>query len=129
GIYYAAAKLSETWYFIPAIVASSVFPSIMNARKKDYSLYLKRLQQLFDISVWFAVLIAIIISLTSPLIIRVLYGSEYEMASPVLSLHVWSGVFVFLGAIASKWVIAENYTANALLRSIMGAVLNIVLNL
>ena len=129
GYYYSAVKLSETWYFLPAVIGSSVFPAILNARRKSEKLYKKRLQLLFDLSAWFAIATSLIISLSSKFVIEILYGVEYLKAAPVLSVHIWSGVFVFLGIIASKWVIAENYTGNALIRSILAAILNIVLNI
>ncbi|MFT4304765.1 MAG: flippase, partial [Candidatus Woesearchaeota archaeon] len=49
GIYSAAVKLSETWYFLPMIITASVFPAILNARKKSKELYLKRIQTLYDV--------------------------------------------------------------------------------
>jgi len=128
GLYYSAVKLSETWYFIPTIIGASVYPAILNAKKKSEVLYKKRLQILFDFSAWFAIAISLAICVTSPWIIKILYGPEYAAAASVLSVHIWSGVFVFLGIIAGKWVIAENYTKNALIRTAIGAVLNIALN-
>lgn len=129
GIYYSAVKLSETWYFIPTIVGASVFPAIVNAKRKSNELYLSRLQILFDYSTWFAIIISILISLFSKNIIDIFYGQQYSLAAPILSVHIWSGIFVFLGIIASKWVIVENYTKNALERTIFGAIINVFLNL
>lgn len=129
GIYYSAVKLSETWYFIPTIIGASVFPAIINAKRKSHQLYMDRLQVLFDYSTLFAVVISVLISLFSKNIIDIFYGHQYSLAAPILSIHIWSGIFVFLGIIASKWVLAENYTKNALERTVWGAVLNIFLNL
>ncbi len=129
GIYYSAVKLSEAWYFIPTIIGSSIFPYILSARKKSKKLYKDRLQFLFDVSTIASLFISILIFIFSRQIINILYGHEYSYASTILSVHIWSGVFVFLGIIASKWVVAENKTINALLRTSIGAVINIVLNL
>ena len=35
GQYAAAVKLSEAWYFIPMVIASSLFPAIINAKKTE----------------------------------------------------------------------------------------------
>jgi len=35
GIYSAAARISESWYFIPVAIVTSVFPAIIHARKTD----------------------------------------------------------------------------------------------
>ena len=34
GIYAAAVKLCEAWYFVPGVAASSLFPAVIEARKK-----------------------------------------------------------------------------------------------
>ena len=39
GIYAAAVKVSEIWYFIPVVIASSLFPAIINSRKINEVLY------------------------------------------------------------------------------------------
>jgi O-antigen/teichoic acid export membrane protein len=128
GIYSSAVKISEAWYFVPMIISSSVFPSILRVRKKSKELYLRRIQMLYDFFTWFTISVALIVTFLSPYIINILYGSEYAMASTVLSIHIWAGVFVFLGVASSKWVISEGYTKNALIRTMAGTILNIFLN-
>lgn len=128
GIYYAAVKLSETWYFIPTVIATSVYPAILNAKRKSEEVYKQRLQILFDFSTWMGMTISVLICIFSPWIIKIMYGSDYAASAAILSVHIWSGVFVFSGLIASKWVVAENYVKNALLRTSLGALLNIGLN-
>jgi O-antigen/teichoic acid export membrane protein len=34
GIYAAAVKLCEAWYFVPTVVTASVFPAIISSKKK-----------------------------------------------------------------------------------------------
>jgi O-antigen/teichoic acid export membrane protein len=38
GHYAAAVRLSEAWYFVPMAITSSVFPAIINAKKKRRAL-------------------------------------------------------------------------------------------
>ena len=47
GIYSAAVKISEAWYFIPTIITMSVFPSIIDAKKISKNMYNERLQKLY----------------------------------------------------------------------------------
>jgi O-antigen/teichoic acid export membrane protein len=128
GIYSAAVKISEAWYFIPTAIATSVFPAIIKSKQKSKQLYLKRMQKLYDFSTWSSIGFALLITFFSGIIINVLYGDEYARAASVLSVHIWAGVFVFMGSIASKWVINENYTKNALLRTLIASLINIFLN-
>jgi O-antigen/teichoic acid export membrane protein len=128
GIYSSAVKLSEAWYFIPNIVSVSVFPSILNTKRKSEKLYRERLQMLYDSFTWFTILVAIVVSLSSPLIIKTLYGDEYIKASSVLAVHIWAGVGVFGGVAVGKYLIAENLTKISLFMTSIGAICNIILN-
>ncbi|MEO8795967.1 MAG: flippase, partial [Daejeonella sp.] len=129
GIYSAAARISEAWYFIPVAIITSVMPAIVQARKKDLVHYQKRLQNLYDLLVAISLPVALIISFSASLIISILYGKDFEGAGLILSIHIWSGVFVFLGSASSQYLLAEAYTVISLKRTAIGALVNILLNL
>lgn len=129
GEYAAAVKLSEAWYFIPTIIASSLFPAIVNAKIRDEKLYESRLKKLYNLMVIMALSIAIPMTFLSEFIILNLYGQEYSNAVSVLKIHIWSGVFVFIGVVYGKFLVNENLTKKALYRTIFGVVINILLNL
>jgi len=129
GIYGAAANLSEAWYFIPVAIVTSVFPALINARKTDLERYHKRLGNLYDLLVYICLPVAIFISVTANFIIYLLYSNEFEGAGMMLSIHIWSGIFVFLGSASSQYLIAEGYTKIAFYRTAAGAIVNILLNL
>jgi O-antigen/teichoic acid export membrane protein len=78
--------------------------------------------------VYLSVPTALVITFAAPLIYK-LYKPEYAYAAPVLSVHIWSGVFVFLGAASSQYLIAENFNKLTFIRTGFGAIVNIVLNL
>jgi O-antigen/teichoic acid export membrane protein len=128
GHYAAAVRISEAWYFIPIVISSSLFPAIINAKKNDNKLYFKRLKQLLSFLVWFAIFIAIPMTFFSKNLIDTLYGNAYYQAGPVLMLHIWGAVFIFLGEASSRWFISENLQRYLFYRTLMGAILNILLN-
>jgi O-antigen/teichoic acid export membrane protein len=129
GIYQTVVSLSESWYFIPVAIVTSVFPAIMNARRDDQERYQKRLQNMYDLMVWLSLSIAIVTTFISPLAYRIVYKPEFWSGSHVLSVHVWAGIFVFLGSASGQYLIAEGYTKISLARTAFGAVVNIVLNI
>jgi O-antigen/teichoic acid export membrane protein len=129
GLYAAAVKLSEAWYFVPVAITSSVFPAIINAKKQSEELYYQRLQKLYDLMVWLAVAIALPTTFLAPWVIRVLYGEAFLPAAGVLSIHIWAGVFVFLGVASGKWFITENFMKLSFYRTFFGAIGNVVFNL
>jgi O-antigen/teichoic acid export membrane protein len=128
GIYNAAAKLSEAWYFIPMAIVSSVFPAIIHARTTDLERYHKRIVSLYDLLVLISLPVAIFISFFANDIIHLLYADGFTGAGPMLSIHIWSGIFVFLGSASSQYLLAEGYTMISFQRTALGAVVNILLN-
>ena len=129
GQYAAAVKLSEVWYFIPVLITQSIFPAIINAKRGDGILYQQRMQQLYDFMTFLSLSIAIIITLSSSLIMNTLFGQAYFGSDKVLAIHIWAGVLVFFGTARGKWIIAENLQRRALIVHITGAILNVILNL
>lgn len=129
GIYSAAVRVSEVWYFIPGIIVSSVFPSIIEARKIDEKLYYQRLQKLYDLIVWIALAVALPMTFVSPWLITILFGNDYTEAGAILSIHIWSALFVFLGVASSNWFLIENKQILSFQRTALGAITNVLLNL
>ena len=128
GQYAAAARISGAWNFIPTAIAVSVFPAIINAKKKSENLYQTRIQKLNDIMVWISLAIAIPVTFLSDQIIELLYGSQYSEAGSVLMIHIWSGVFVFLAVANERWIICENLQKFLAINTIIAAIVNIGLN-
>jgi len=62
-------------------------------------------QRLLNILTTVSVTIAIVVSCFSNTITSVLYGAKYPGIGSILAVHVWTGVFVFLGVGASNWFI------------------------
>lgn len=129
GIYSAAVRLSEAWYFIPTIICSSLFPAIINAKLKDDNLYMDRLQRLYNLMVVLGVVIILPVLLFSSWMIQILYGSEFIESAMVLNIHILGSVFVFLGVANQKWFISENIQAYNIICLGMGMMANILLNI
>jgi PST family polysaccharide transporter len=129
GIYTSATKLTEIWYMIPMIVVSSVFPSIVQSKEQDEQLYQRRITRLFSLMAAISLLIAVPMSLCSNWVVVTMYGTAYQAAGPVLAIHIWASLFVFYGVAQGPWDLTENLTRLAMVRIVMGATVNILLNL
>jgi O-antigen/teichoic acid export membrane protein len=127
GIYSAAVKISEMWYFVPGAIVSSVFPSIVKSRENP-KLYYPRLQKLFNLMTLFAYAVALPLTFISHWLVSILYGAEFIDAAPILALHIWTGLFVSIGLARGPYIITEGLTHFSALTSTGGAVINIVLN-
>ncbi len=128
GIYSAATRISEVWYFIPAVIVSSVSPSIIEAKRISETLYYQRLQRLFNLMAGLAFAIAVPVTLFSKQLVLMLFGESYSDAGPVLAIHIWAVFFMFLAATQKIWDAAENLMLLSLKRTLIGAVINIILN-
>ncbi len=129
GYYAAAVKLCEAWYFVPMAISTSVFPAIVNAKQISEKLYLSRLQKLYDFLAAVSIAIAIPVTLLSGFIINFLFGPEYQPAAPVLTIYIWAGVATFLGVASSQYLINENLTKLSFYRTLIGMIVNVILNI
>lgn len=131
GIYATVVRFSEVWYFIPMAIVTSVFPAIIHAKMADEKRYQKRLQNMYDLMVVISLGIAIVMTFGSDLLYHIAYRNnpEYFAGADVLKVHIWAGIFVFLGSASGQYLINEGFTQLSLLRTAMGAIVNIVLNL
>jgi PST family polysaccharide transporter len=128
GLYSAATRVSEVWYFIPTAIVSSVSPAIMRVKDKP-ELFYSRMRKLFSLMTLTAYVVGTIVALSSRAIIHILYSNGYSAAAPVLAVHIWASVFVFLGVAQSPWDLSKNLLTYSLYRTIAGAVINIAMNL
>jgi len=129
GLYSAALRLSEVWYVIPAVLVSSTMPYLTDAYSKSFRLYKRRLQQLMNNLVTMAYIVAIVMTFISGPIIKLLYGAAYDSVDEILSVHIWAGVFVFLGISGSAATMNEGLIKVSLFQAMIGALVNISLNL
>lgn len=130
GIYTAAARLSEVWYFIPVAAAAAVRPRLARlfaeGRWEEYRLGTQRfLSAALGVS-----LIAVVgVLVFGDQLVIALYGPAFASAGSVLRVHILAAPFVFLGLAAGQWFIDRSMTKIMMARSLVGAGVNVALNL
>jgi len=129
GIYAAAVKICEAWYFLPTAVIASLFPAVIEARIKSETLFDERVQNLYDLMVWSSVAVALPTTLLADWVILILFGTDFQEAADVLRIYIWASVFVTLGIASSKWLVAENLQRYLFFRTALGALINVGCNL
>lgn len=128
GNYAAAIRVSELFYFIPLMIMQSIFPKMVEMKQRSQKEYFNLLERLFKLVVWSAIPIALGLFFFSDLIVSVLYGEQYTEASEVLSILAFAIIFNALGIITTRVLYIEHYEKKYLYRSILGVLVNIVLN-
>lgn len=128
GVYAVATSLSEAWYFVPTAIVASFFPPLIRLRESGSAQYGRRLQQVFDFLFLLASVIAVVVTLAAKPVVGAIFGEEYLAAAPILVVHVWAGLFIFMRAALSKWILIENMLVFSLLTQGFGALANVILN-
>mgnify|MGYP001378787708 CR=1 FL=1 len=129
GLYAAAVRLAEIWYFIPGIICSSLLPAIINAKKYGEEKYKRRLKNLYILLGGIAVLIAIPSTLFASWFINLFFGSAYGGSVIILQIYVWSGVGLFLTWGLNQYFLTENRLYAIFNLSFFSMILNILLNI
>ena len=130
GIYSVAARLSEVWYFFAEALVVSFFPMLIKEKTQGNSdQYHRHLQRICDMLFMSSFCLALVVTLFANPLVPFLFGSEYAQAAGLLSIHIWAGVFIYMRALASKWLLSERLLFYSLVSQGSGALLNIVLNL
>ncbi|MEA5421254.1 flippase [Spirulina sp. CCNP1310] len=129
GIYSAAVKISELWYFIPISIINSIFPAVVQGKTEGQTVYLRRIQKMFNLMAVISYAVAIPITLLSPWVVNLLYGPNYGAAATVLTIHIWAGVFVSSGVARETWLTTEGLMTLSAVMTALGAAVNVGLNL
>lgn len=128
GQYSAATKLSEIVNIIPMMIAFSIIPAISKLRKTDNDLYQQRFQMTYDIVVWLMLALAAFTTFFSQPIITLFFGLEYQNAAGVLSIHIWSIIFIAMATVSGRYLINEGLQKVTMQRHLLGVLLNLPLN-
>jgi PST family polysaccharide transporter len=128
GIYAVAAGLSEVWYMVPVVLIGAVFPALWK-RRGDADAYERGLQGSLDALFALAFALAVIVQIAGRPLVALLFGAQFAASTPVLQIHIWAGVFVFMRALLNRWLTAEDLLRFALVTQLAGAAMNVGLNL
>lgn len=127
GIYSAGVRFSEAVSMIPVVIASSLFPAILNSKKVSKEEYYSRIQKFYFLMSWLGLAVAVMLMIFSPWLVY-LYGGEYRESVSVLLVHSLGIVFIFQWVARGRWVIAENLQKITFVYITLGVFINILLN-
>jgi len=128
GYYAVAVRFSAVWLFVTVSITNSLFPAIINAKTVSEEIYKSRILNLYRLLVAISVIISIFIFIYADYLVLYTYGDNFKQSILLLRLYVWSIIFVFLNNGSWKWYISENLQHIATIRLLIGAIVNIVLN-
>ncbi len=129
GIYSVAVKLTSVWIFVTVAINQSIFPSLVATRKESRAKFIERLQKLYDILMKVAVFACISYTFLGPWMVDTFFGLAYAESSQLVVIYIWSIVFLFLSNASWGFYLNEGLEKLASIRLVVGAVVNISLNI
>jgi PST family polysaccharide transporter len=129
GIYSAASQISEACALLPLAFAPALFPMLVRWHKQGADFYHRQFEKLFLGTIVAGVCISLGLTITAPVLIPLLFGPSYAASVTVLRILAWAPPFVFIGIMQTGYDITEGLTWVATLRTAIGALINISLNL
>jgi O-antigen/teichoic acid export membrane protein len=128
GPYVVAVQLIEQFSVLPVALVSSLFPvlSQMSGQEDQFRHYLG-VSYRFLMAVVFAVC-AVFTPIAGPLV-DFFYGKQFHSSAALLVVLVWSEVPIFFGVVIANAIIARNLQRYLPISTVLGAVVNVVLNL
>ncbi len=128
GYYTAAVTASCVVAFLYSAIVDSMRPVIFEYKKKLDARYEKNISVLYCIIFYLTIAQGIGFTLFSKLIIKILYGSEYFKAVPVLRIIIWQISFSYMGTIRNIWILAEGKQRLVWKLNLCGVMVNIMIN-
>lgn len=128
GYYTAATTICNAWPFVLQAIIDSARPIIIDLFEKNKEEYKRRFKQLYASIFYVSLVVAIVILLFSKLIINILYGADYALASAPLRIVAFSTAFSYFGVARGTWMQCENKIRYEKTIYLFGAIINIILN-
>lgn len=129
GIYAAAIRLPELWYFLPTAVMTSAVPFLARSYTHSQQVYERNILRVMRPLVWLSILVATVLSLFSDQAMALLYGPSYAGAENVLAVYAWAGVFGTLGLTTNAWLINAGLMRYGLFQALVGLALSLLLSM
>ena len=128
GPYVIAVQLTEQFGALPVALISSLFPVLALSVAEDdrFQHYLGISYRFLMVVVFFAC--AVVTPVTVPLV-TLLYGKDFVGAGSLINVLIWSEAPLFLGVALTNALIAKNLQRFLPVATLVGAVMNIGLNL
>lgn len=129
GHYGVAVLLSEATHALPVAVMGAFAPVLLRIPLDDGAGFERRWHGVLRRLVLAGVAVAVLVTLAAVPVVRLLFGDGYAAAGPVLAIHVWSALFVFVSAGSEPWFLRHGYLRYYPLKTLLGAITSVVLNL
>lgn len=128
GYYSAAVSCAGITSFVFAAIIDSMRPMIFESKKNDHAAYEKNVSRLYCVIIYLSLAQCLVMTLFAPLIVNILYGTEFQNTIGILQILVWYTTFSYLGSVRNIWILAEDKQKYLWVINLSGAMVNVLLN-
>jgi O-antigen/teichoic acid export membrane protein len=129
GLYSAIVALAEVPLVLPTLLLRAALPVLTRQSETDPAQRDRTLTALMRNGFYLHLAVALVAAVFAQRLVGLLYGPAFGAAAMALRIQVLAAPFVALGVLSSSWLVLERCTGHALRRTLVGAALNVVLNL
>ena len=127
GLYSAATRVSELWFFLIPIILTVAFQRL-DMSQKDHVLFKTISGYLYGVMMYMSLFFALVFFAGSNFIINVLYGNEFQTAANIIRIYCFCGLLVGLSSVFQKILIVKGQEKIVLKLHLVSAVTNIGIN-
>lgn len=124
-----ASIVAEATHALPAAVAASYGPILLAQRKLQPAAFDEGFRRMLRWFVAIGILIALATCLAAPTVMPMLFGQAYVQSGRVLSILVWSIVFVYMSIASELWFVGQSQQRYLLPKTAVAAACFVVLSL
>jgi O-antigen/teichoic acid export membrane protein len=129
GMYSAAIACIGISGFVFSAILDTARPVILEAKKKDSTLYETRVTQLYSVINCVSLAQSIGMTVLAKPLVWLLYGPEYAESAGILAVAVWYITFGYYGIVRNIWILAEEKQKHLTGINVAGAIANVLMNL
>ncbi|WP_323894334.1 flippase [Aeromonas allosaccharophila] len=129
GIYAAVLPLATMWSFIPMTLSISLAPYVARKKCEDQLEYMSVLTSIFRGFSLLSWCIIIPVFLLSGPVVEFLFGHEYTNGAHILSVVVFTNLFINMGVAQNLWLLNEGKSLIGLYKTIIGVLVCVIANI
>lgn len=129
GLFSVATIMVEATHALPVAIMASVTPMLLAQRLTSEAKFTWAFKQWLQRIIWLGIAVCLILFLSAPLMMSLLFGSRYDGSIAIFEILIWSAFFVFISVASEVWLIGHNLQRYQLPKTLLAAVVSIVLNL
>lgn len=129
GIYSAGMALSSFWGFIPLTLSIALGPYVARKKNESEQAYYDALETIFRIFGALSVVVVVLVMFFGSFAIDLLYGQAYAGSKHILSIHIFTFIFISLGIAQNLWIVNERAGRIGLYKTIIGLIACIIGNI